>query len=1055
MCLTAELGRSGSTATNADGERGFAVPRREARVLQEVKFSVLGPVRAWRGDVELNLGAPQQRAVLALLLLAQGRQVTLDGLINGLWGDDPPNAAVGTVRTYVSRLRRGLDAGGGSSSAAAIIESAGTGYVARVAPGALDLDLFERMTADARALEGGDLAEKTQAAALLRDALGLWQGEPLADIPGPYARWQRVRITELQLAVTEERLALDIDLGGHAAAAVELQTLLASYPVREQISELLMLALYRSGRQIDALAVFDNARRLLAEEFGVDPGPALQEMQRRILRTDESLIGSLQHVQPPQDGGAAPDGPLALPSAPTPEPVSTGPVVPAQLPADLPVFAGRRRELARLDTLLADAANSSAAVIATVDGMAGMGKTALAVHWACQVAERFPDGQLYVNLRGFDPAGPAMTPGEALRRFLEALGVASQRIPDDLDAQASLYRSMLHGRRILVLLDNAYDMTQVRPLLPGSLGCLVIVTSRNRLLGLVSAHGARSVTLEALPVEEARETLAARLGAARFTAEPHALEEIIDRCSGLPLAIAVVAARAAVYDDFSLRDIASELRDEATRLDALSADDAAANVRAAFSWSYERLSEPARRLFRLLSVHCGPDVSRNAIASVAGLPKAEMQQLLAELTGARLLTEHRPGRFVSHDLTRVYAAELTAAHDTPGDRHAALGRLLDYYLRTSHAAHLLLRPSFEAPQPDAPRLGVAPEEPSDHRRAMAWFDAERQVLQAAVGHAAQHGFPRQAWQLALTLQQFYQRQGYWYEWAATMRAALAAALDAGDFAGQAHVRRSLAGACHLLGQDTQAIAELERAQELSSQEGHPVDQAYLHSIFGAIFAQQGSYDQAVAHYRQARARYQAADHGAGQADALTGIGACYGKQGRFGEATSLLHDALAIYGELEDPDGQGNCWLQLGEFHHLLGEHEQAMTCRRRALALMRGSANRAGEALALDSLGDSALAAGERDQAREAWQTALIALNELGLPGADSVRRKLHRLEAPGAAHPGSWRIGDRRGKSLILPRDRHQDSPVEAAAGFTSRPDTPTATVATEAEAMWAQAG
>jgi DNA-binding SARP family transcriptional activator/tetratricopeptide (TPR) repeat protein len=1020
-------------------------------VLQEVKFAVLGPVRAWRGDTELNLGAPQQRAVLALLLLADGRQVTLDGLINGLWGDDPPAAAVGAVRTYVSRLRRALDAGSGDSSAA-VIESAGTGYVVRVAPGALDLDLFERMAADARALEGGDLREKAQAAALLRDALRLVQGEPLADIPGPYARWQRVRITELQLAVSEDRLALEIDLGGHAAAAVELQTLLADYPVRERISELLMLALYRSGRQIDALAIFDNARRLLAEEFGVDPGPALQEMQQRILQTDESLITSLQHMEPPQESSAAPDGP----SAPLPAPVPAVPVVPAQLPADLPVFAGRRRELARLDMLIADEANSSAAVtIAAIDGMAGIGKSALAVHWGYQVAERFPDGQLYVNLRGFDPSGAPMTPGEALRGFLQALGVAPQRIPDDLDAQASLYRSMLHGRRILVLLDNAYDMTQARPLLPGSPGCLVIVTSRNRLLGLVTAHGAGSVTLEALPVEEARETLAARLGAARFTAEPHALEEILDYCSGLPLAIAVVAARATIYGDFSLRDIASELRDADTRLDALSTDDAAADVRAVFSWSYQLLTESARRLFRLLSVHSGPDVSSNAVASVAGLPKAEVLPLLAELTGARLLTEHRPGRFASHDLTRVYAAGLSAAHDTPGDRRAALGRLLDYYLSTSHSAHLLLRPSFAAPQPDAPRPGVVPEVPSDCRHAMAWFDAERQVLQAAVGYAAQHRFRGHAWQLALTLQQFYQRQGYWYDWAATMRAALAAALDADDPSGQAHIRRSLAAAYHLLAQETEAIAELERARELSGHDGHPVEQAYLHSIFGAIFARQGSSDTALAHYRQARACYQAVDHRTGQANALMGIGGCFGQQGRYGDATSLVHDAMAIYGELEDPDGQGDCWLRLGEFHHALGEHEQALTCHQRAVTLMRGSANRAGEALALDFLGDSALAAGKQDLAREAWQTALIVLNELGLPAAGSVRRKLHQLQTPGTAPSKIWLIGDRRGQRLTLARDHRQDCPVDTAAAFTSTPGTPTATPATEAGATWERAG
>jgi tetratricopeptide (TPR) repeat protein len=553
---------------------------------------------------------------------------------------------------------------------------------------------------------------------------------------------------------------------------------------------------------------------------------------------------------------------------------------------------------------------------------------------------------------------------------------------------------MLHGRRMLVLLDNAHDMAQVRPLLPGSPGSLVIVTSRNRLLGLITAHGAHNVTLEAVSAEEARQALAARLGAGRLAAEPFALAEIIDRCGGLPLAIAVVAARAAVYEDLPLSDIAGELRDASTRLDAVSTGEATADVRAVFSWSYRSLSEPARRLFRLLSVHCGPDVSRNAAASLAGLPKTEALPLLAELASARLLNEHRPGRFVSHDLTRVYATELSAAHDTPDDRQAALGRLLDYYLHTSYTAHLLLRPNFTAPRPGAARPGVIPEEMFDYQQAMGWFGAERQVLQAAVGHAASHRFRVQAWQLALTLQRFYERQGYWYDWAATMRSALRAALDADDLAGQAHIRRSLADACRLIGQDSEAIAELKRARELPGHTDRAVEEAYLHSIFGAVFTRQGSHDQAVEHYRQAYDCYLAADHRSGQADALKGMGGSRGQQGRYSEATTLVHDAMTIYRELGDANGEGDCWVCLGEFHHLLGEHEQALTCHRRAVRLWHGLGNRAAEALALDSLADSALAAGERDQAREAWETALIVLNELGLPAADSVRRKLRRMD-------------------------------------------------------------
>lgn len=722
-------------------------------MLPELKFAVLGPVRAWRGEAELSLGAPQQRAVLAMLLLAGGRHVTLSALVGGLWEGEPPLAAAGTVRTYVSRLRGGLKVVGGDSAAGAI-ESAGTGYSIPAGAGTVDLDVFQQMVADARALKSGGLAERAQAASMLRDALRLGQGEPLADVPGPHARYQRARITELRLAVTEERLALEIEAGAHVVSAAELQALLAEYPMRERISELLMLALYRSGRRVDALAVFDSTRRLLAGEYGVEPGPSLREMHQRILRTDEGLIWAPPQQQPPcKSAGAAPSRPLAGPSGPVPAAL-------AQLPADLPVFAGRSRELAWLDALADDGTRRAAAVtVVAIDGMAGMGKTALAVHWAYRVAGRFPDGQLYADIRGSGPGGPAMSAGEALRGFLEALGVVPGHVPGDLHAQASLYRSILRGRRVLVLLDDARDVPQVRPLLPASPGCLVIVTSRNRLPGLITAHGACSVTLEALSAQESRQALAARVGATRLAAEPLALAEIIDGCAGLPLAIAVVAARAAVYGDLPLGDIAGALRDATTRLDALGTDDPAADVRAVFSWSYQRLTGPARRLFRLLSVHWGPDISRSAAASLAGLPRTEAEPLLGELTSARLLTEHRPGRLSWHDLTFVYAAELSAAHDSPEDRDAALGRLLDYYLHTSHSACRLLGPGFTLPRPDTARPGATPEQLSGHQHAMAWLAAERQVLQAAVRHAEQHGFRAQAWHLSLTLRRVRQLQG--------------------------------------------------------------------------------------------------------------------------------------------------------------------------------------------------------------------------------------------------------------------------------------------------------
>ncbi|HEY4465136.1 MAG TPA: BTAD domain-containing putative transcriptional regulator [Streptosporangiaceae bacterium] len=953
----------------------------------ELRFAVLGPVRAWRGPDELDLGAPQQRVVLARLLLAEGRHVSLDALIAALW-DEPPRAATGTVRTYVSRLRRILGAGAGGESS--LIESAGDGYRFPLRSTALDLKHFLRLTKEAQAAGNDSQVGLAQAAGLLRDALGLWQGMPLAGLPGPYAESQRVRLTELYQAATEDRLAADIELGRHVGAAAELQNLVASHPMRERLRELLMLALYRSGRQADALAAFGDAQRLLSEELGIDPGPGLRDMHQRILQMDERLLGAAESPAAAWPGVATP----AVPA-----------VRPAQLPADLSAFTNRKGELAQLNSLV-DQGVEAAPVIATIGGMAGIGKTALAVHWAHQVAGQFPDGQLYVNLRGFDPFGTPTASGEALRGFLDSLGVAPQRIPDGLQAQAGLYRSLLDGRRMLVLLDNARDVEQVRPLLPGSPGCLVIITSRNQLTGLVTTHNARSLTLYPFSADDARDALTRRLGPGRLAAEPDALAEITDLCAGLPLAVAVVAARASIYPGLTLAGIAGELRDARTRLDALSATDAVTDVRAVFSWSYQQLSAPARRLFRLASVQSGPEMSRSAIASLAGVTAADVQPLLNELTSARLVAERRPGRFMAHDLIRLYSTELGAACDSEEDRRAALGRILDYYLHTAYQAHLQLRPHFVQSAPPAAGPGVTPDQLSGYGPAMAWFAAERPVLEAAIGKAATAGFSGHAWRLALTMQQFYQRQGYWNDWAATMRTALEGCVAGHDLAAQALVRRSLAGAYHHLGRDDDALLELEHARELFTGLGDSAEDAYLDSNFATVFASQGHYGQAIDHYWRAYDLYGTAGHVKGQAAALEGIGWCQGQRGRYHQAVRYAETAKALYRRIGDGNGEADCWARLGEFLHELGQCRRAVDCHRRAITLCRQLGRRADEAAALTGLGDSALAAGSPGEAREAWDEALAILEELRLPLASQVRDRQTRLASPPPEH-AAWPAG------------------------------------------------
>src|SRR5262249_40894759 len=452
--------------------------------------------------------------------------------------------------------------------------------------------------------------------------------------------------------------------------------------------------------------------------------------------------------------------------------------VPRQLPKAPVAFTGRVRELDRLNealTAVLDPAEPAdervgVVVISAIAGTAGVGKTALAVHWAHQVADRFPDGQLYVNLRGFDQVGAVMGYAEAGRGFRDALGVPVAGIPVGVDAQAALYRSVLAGRRMLVVLDNARDPGQVRPLLPAAPGCLVLVTSRNQLCGLVAADGARLLTLDLLTRAEARTLLARRLGPDRTAAEPDAVEEIITRCARLPLALAVVAARAATHPRFPLHALTADLRGVHDRLDALDGGDLATDVRAVFSWSYQALGGGAARLFRLLGLHPGPDISTPApvtpppaAASLAARPAPGARALLAELARANLVVEHAPGRHTSHDLLRVYASQLAQTIDSDGERRAATGRMLDHYLHTAYAADRMLYPARDPIMLAPLRPGVTPEQPADHQQALAWFTAEHPALLAAVEYAGATGWDTHTWQLAWTLWTFLHWQGHWHD----------------------------------------------------------------------------------------------------------------------------------------------------------------------------------------------------------------------------------------------------------------------------------------------------
>jgi DNA-binding SARP family transcriptional activator len=976
-----------------------------------MEFGLLGPLLVRRGETVVPVRRGHQRTVLATLLLEANRMVLTETITETLWGAVPPLSAPVAIRSYIMRLRQVLGEAGPRR-----IRTEPRGYLLRVDDGELDSARFEHLLAAARAA-GRDGSWDT-AAAQAQQALALWRGEPLADIESEaLVQREAPRLAELRLQAVETRIEAGLHLGGHAEVAAELPRLAATHPLREHLHALLMLALYRSGRQADALAAYQHARTMLAEELGAEPGTELQEVHQRILAADPTLIA------PPPPGAAGVTGPSAA--------NGLAPGAPRQLPATVTDFTGRTAELAALAGMLDRGSEETpgTVVISAIGGTAGVGKTALAVYWAHQVAQRFDDGQLYANLRGFGPAGVPATPAEAIRGFLDALGVAPERIPADPDAQAGLYRSLLAGKRMLIVLDNAHDEQQVRPLLPASPGALVIVTSRSQLAGLAATDGARLLTLDVLTAAEAIQMLTARIGARRAAAEPQALGDIADLCAHLPLALAVAAARAHAQPRLPLAALAAELRETATRLDALDTGDPATSVRAVFSWSYRQLSPGAAGTFRLLGIHPGPDITAPAAASLAGIPPAQARHLLAELTRAHLLTEHRPGRYTLHDLLRAYAAE-EASSLPEADRQDATGRTLDHYLHTAHTAALLLNPAWEPITLAPARPGVTPEQPGlsgfrpsrqgvasgtagewaslSHRRrqfhgspdtleqpadaelAMAWFEAEHPVLMRVVMTAVQAGFDACVWQLAWAMNNFLDWRGHWHECAAIQRAALAAATRLDDTAGQATAGKLLGHTCARIGDYDEARDHLTDCLELYRKLGDRVGEGQVHQNLGWVAERQNRYADALRHEEQALTLYRTRGDQAGQARALNNVGWCHALLGDYQQAQSFCQQALVLYRDTGDRNGEAFIWDSLGYAAHKLGHTAQAAECYQHALSINREFGDRYAEAGTLTRLGDAHHAAAGLREARDAWRQALDILDDLRHPDADQVRAKL-----------------------------------------------------------------
>ncbi|GAA2605012.1 AfsR/SARP family transcriptional regulator [Paractinoplanes durhamensis] len=916
---------------------------------------LLGPVEIRVAGKPVAPLQPRQHHVLAALVVDANRPVTWPTLVDRVWGTDVPDGARTAMRAHVSRIRVALRVAAELGGRPVRVIRGSGGYQVQAEEDQIDLHRLRRLADRARSTAAG--ADRVR---LLREAVGLWRGEPLAGLPGDWAGWVRSAWQHERLDVVAAWALAELEAGNAATVTAALADLTEEHPLVESVAAAYVRALHAAGRTAEALDRYARVSHRLADELGVSPGAELRRAHQSVLHEERPVPPMVSYRAPPPPSG------------------------PRQLPLDVRGFVGRHDHLARLDELADDPG-----AIVLIRGTAGVGKTTLAVHWAHRLTDRFPDGQLYLNLRGFDPAEPPMDPAEAIRRCLLALDVPARRIPAGLDAVAALFRSELAGRRLLIVLDNALDEAQVRPLLPGTPGCLVVVTSRGTLTGLVAAEAAHPVDLGLLSTDEAAQLLSRRLGADRVVNEWQAVTGLIESCARLPLALAIAAARAAARANRPLAALAGKLGRARGRLAALTGADPIANLRAVLAHSYHALSAPARRLFRLLGLHPGHDIAAPAAAALAALAPAESGTLLAELTGASLLLEHRPGRYTHHDLLRAYAAELAAADP---DHDAARLRVLDHYLHTAYAADRRLYPARDPVSLAAPGPAVRPESFADERAALDWFAAEHATLLAAIDHAAAHGLDAHAWQLVWTVRTVLGRRGLWSELAAVTRTALAAAVRLDDPAVQARAHHQLGTTSVRLGRLDEAEDELNLGLTQYRELGNRTGEARAHHHLSYLFERRQAPERSLAHGRLALELYRQAGHRNGEAHALNSIGWYTAQLGDDREALDSCRRALAIFEELGDEHGQANTLDSLGFVQHRLGAHAEAVDCFRRALTLFRTLGNRFNEADTLTRLGDTHQAAGAPAAAREAWQQAMSILTDLRHPDTGKVRARLDR---------------------------------------------------------------
>ncbi|MFE3660434.1 BTAD domain-containing putative transcriptional regulator [Streptomyces sp. NPDC059165] len=984
-------------------------------------------MRAQRGTTPLKMGSPQQQAMLAVLLLRPGYSASATDLIAALWGEDPPSAAMTTVRTYAWRWRKMLDAGGRNDAGggagpdrpgSSVLVSMGDGYRLDLPKLAVDAAEVESLAAEA---ERTARTEPRRARDLLNQALELWQGEPLAGIPGPFAERHRQRLEELRLTLLEERIGLDLALGRFSRCIPELTALTTEHPLHERAYGLLMRALYQAGRQADALAVYRGARQLFLAELGVAPGADLEQLHRRILEGDPALAApepspvaatgtgaseeaagetpasrGAPEVDGPANGdgsrAAEPDGreegegrqPASRPAAAPPRP--------AQLPPDAADFTGRTAPVRVLDEALGTP-SAQALVIATVVGMGGVGKTALALHVAHRVRETYPDGQLYADLRGSDPV-PA-DPEAVLSGFLVALGVPGDAVPDGLDARSALFRSVVDGRRLLLVLDNAKDAAQIRPLLPGAVGCAVLTTGRTRPAGLPATV---QVDLDVFQPAEALDLLARTIGTERLATERDAALDLLVACGYLPLAVRIVAARLAARPGWTVATLSRRLQVERRRIDELRIGDLA--VAAAFEMSYRQLTADQARAFRLVASVDGPDIGLPAAAALLDLDEYDAEDLLEALVDVAMVESPFPGRYRYHDLLRTFARQRpvegedssSASGRTTGREEvlAARDRLLDHLLATACTAFQYAVPG----DPAAGALGPArsPGVPlAGWDAAREWTAAERagavalaaQVAADAGGGArlplgAQGTALRAAIDLLIALTPFVLTPPS-RQLAVTADTLAEAAVRQGDVraAGRAHfLRGNVALAATRL--DT-AEAAARQAVDAARTAADTVILRQALNDLGLICQFLSRFDEAVDHYDEALMLANELGHRSGALVTTVNAALARVRSGRADEAVEICHEVMAELRTRQDDPGRAYTLYVLGLALHGLGRHEEAVTWFRECLAVATGAGLRDRAAHARYRLADSLRSLGRADEALDHAGKALVLCEELG----------------------------------------------------------------------------